>query len=283
MSFGGSSRHKALLYLQLMPEPKVIYDIGANTGSNIPYYLLRSDIVVAVEANPVLCEDISKNFGGEINSGRLILQNCVVTADSSSDFVNFYLHETNHVLSQLPQPTPEIRHNFKEVKLPSRSILDIVSAFGTPYYMKIDVEGYDMQLLHTLFSEGIRPPFISAESHSIGIFSTLVAEGHYNAFKLVDGPSVSETYSNMLIADERAGEDVKYSFPIDSAGPFGNDISGEWMSADNFFRLLAFEELGWKDIHATNQERANEFAAPSIREFFIKFVRNGLRRKFLRY
>jgi hypothetical protein len=31
---------------------KIIYDLGANNGDDIPYYLLKADTVVAVEANP---------------------------------------------------------------------------------------------------------------------------------------------------------------------------------------------------------------------------------------
>lgn len=37
---------------------KVIYDFGSNNGDDIPYYLEKSDLVVAVEANASLCEQI---------------------------------------------------------------------------------------------------------------------------------------------------------------------------------------------------------------------------------
>ena len=37
---------------------KIIYDLGAGDGSNIPYYLLKADTVVAVEANSRLCQII---------------------------------------------------------------------------------------------------------------------------------------------------------------------------------------------------------------------------------
>ena len=41
---------------------KIIYDLGSNNGDNIPYYLLKSDLVIAVEANPKLCEIIKKKI-----------------------------------------------------------------------------------------------------------------------------------------------------------------------------------------------------------------------------
>jgi predicted RNA methylase len=40
----------------------VIYDFGANVGSNLGYYLAKADRVVAVEANPALCRAIEERF-----------------------------------------------------------------------------------------------------------------------------------------------------------------------------------------------------------------------------
>ena len=51
-------------------------------------------------------------------------------------------------------------------------------------------------------------------------------------------------------------------FPHHSAGPFGNDISGPWMTSDNIFKVLSFAGLGWKDIHATNTKKADLSYAP---------------------
>jgi predicted O-methyltransferase YrrM len=41
---------------------KIIYDFGSNNGDDIPYYLLKSDLVIAVEANPALCDDKRNYF-----------------------------------------------------------------------------------------------------------------------------------------------------------------------------------------------------------------------------
>ena len=261
---------------------KVIYDVGSNNGDDIPYYLMKADVVVAIEANPALCEVILHRFASEIQTGRLILENCVVTADQQDDEVDFYIHKSNHVLSQLPPPPKSIVNQFTKVRLPSKSILDIVKIYGNPYYIKIDIEHYDAPLLRALFSNGIRPPFISAESHSIEVFSILVSEGLYNSFKLVDGSSVARVYSNCWIRNEITNKCVQYSFPFHSAGPFGNDIDGEWMTGDIFFRLLAFKGLGWKDIHATNQEHPNVPTSRSARSNFMRHIRNNLKIKLAR-
>lgn len=233
---------------------KVIYDFGANNGDDIPYYLQKADVVVAVEANPLLCDEITRRFAAEIEQGRLFLENCVLTTGGHNSEVFFYLHKTNHVLSQFPEP--EHPTDFDKVLLPSRSVLDIVKQHGEPHYIKIDIEHYDEKILRALFENGICPPFISAESHSIEVFALLLALGRYRSFKLVDGRTVADKYKRHVI--QVNGESTEYTFPAHSAGPFGEDVLGPWMTANDFFTRLAQEGLGWKDIHATNQILATQ-------------------------
>lgn len=40
----------------------VIYDLGANRGDNLPYFLSRADLVVAVEANPALAREMNSEY-----------------------------------------------------------------------------------------------------------------------------------------------------------------------------------------------------------------------------
>lgn len=255
---------------------KVVYDLGANTGDDIPYYLLKSDIVVAVEANPILCELINNKFKSEIQAGRVIVENCVVT-DKATDVVDFYISKSHHVLSQLPPPAPSNIMLFEKVGLPAKTISELIQSHGHPYYIKIDIEYYDAQILRALFSSGIFPPFISAEAHSIEVFALLVAQGGYNAFKIVDGRSVPKVYSNRLIFSENERKHVRFSFPFHAAGPFGNDVDGSWMTADNFLQVLALEGLGWKDIHATNLEFADPSARVSNYDLTLRYTRRAMK------
>ncbi len=238
---------------------KITYDLGANNGSDIPCYLLKSDRVIAVEANPVLCDEIRRTFQQQINEGCLVVVNCVVNINKGADTTSFFIHKYDHVHSQLPKPKKI--EDFDEVILPSRDILSLVHEYGRPYYIKIDIEYCDEHILRDLFSNNIFPPFVSAESHNIEVFSTLISLGKYNSFKLVDGYSVSEKYKDHRVIT-KDGSNLMYSFPYNSAGPFGNDINGPWMTGKNFFKLLAFAGLGWKDIHATNIVQPDENYAP---------------------
>ena len=64
---------------------KIIYDLGCHNGSNIPYYLLKADVVVAVDANPKLCEIIKVKFDKEIKQNRLVVENCIITTKKSNE------------------------------------------------------------------------------------------------------------------------------------------------------------------------------------------------------
>lgn len=262
-------------------ESKIIYDFGSNNGDDIPYYLMKADVVVAVEANPVLVQIIRDRFPLEIDTGKLFIENCVLTADEDDKTVPFYLHKHGHVLSQFLKPDDLRIMDFDEVFLPSKSVKSIIQKYGKPFYIKIDIEGYDQEILRSLFEDGIYPDFISAESHTIEVFSLLVSTNHYKSFNLVNGPTVPLKYGNCKI---KTIDDTfnTYSFPIHSAGPFGEDIIGDWMNPDNFFELLALEGLGWKDIHATTVIKPNVNRKVYFKDYAWSYVLKKITPKLFR-
>lgn len=243
-----------------MAAERIIFDFGANNGDDVAYYLRKADKVVAVEANPQLADQIRTRFAAQIAEGRLFVEACAVTTEASAPAVAFYTHRTNHVLSQFPEPDAASRDQFEKIEVPAVNVVDLVRRHGEPYYVKIDIEYYDQAILRALFENGIVPPYISAESHSIDVFALMVALGDYNAFKLVDGRTVPKKYKRTKI-ETPEGEAV-VSFPEHSAGPFGEDIAGRWMTRNNFFRLLSSKGLGWKDIHASRVDEAHPSYAP---------------------
>jgi FkbM family methyltransferase len=252
---------------------KTIYDFGSNNGDDVPYYLMKADLVVAVEANPLLCKEIAARFASEIGQGRLVVENCIVASSSQSEG-SFFIHKTNHVKSQFPRPAEHVIDRYSEVRLPCRAVDQIVAQYGPPHYVKIDIEHYDLEIVRALRTNGIAPTYISAESHTIDVFCELVSMG-YRSFKLVDGASVSTVYANRSILGHAGA--VSYSFPTHSAGPFGNDVDGRWMSADNFFRFLAFQGLGWKDVHASLVDPPDPSAVPSFKEECLRKVAHRLK------
>ena len=256
---------------------KVIYDFGANNGDDVPYYLKKADVVVAVEANPALCRQIEERFGSEIRAGRVQIENCVLVPQGDSAEVSFYLHKRHHVLGQFPRPDNSVIGDYDRVLLPARSVVDIVRKHGSPYYIKVDIEGSDESILRELFRNGVRPPYISAEAQSSRVFAVLAGVGEYPAFKLVEGETVDREYRQHPIRTEQ-GQDA-YSFPRHSAGPFGEDVKGDWMNADDLFALLAEKGLGWRDIHATNLVEPESSSKAVKKRQMLRHFRGWIRTK----
>lgn len=224
---------------------KVIYDIGSNVGMNVPYYLKKSDLTVAVEANPLLANKIRNNYAQEIRSGNLSVVNCIVSEEGKSED-SFYIHKSNDVLSQFVPPKDDKK--YERIFLPSLSVTDIIEEHGFPYYVKIDVEHYDHVILNSIFESGIYPKYISSEAHEVDVFGTMIREKNYDSFKIVFGKSVSQDYKNHVISTKNSKE--RYSFPYHSAGPFGEDLRGDWMDSSELLSHLSRVGTGWKDIHA---------------------------------
>ena len=227
---------------------RVIFDIGSNNGDDIPYYLLKAHTVVAIEANPLLCSHIQSRFPNEILSRRLFVENVALTSCGHEN-VDFYIHKKHHVLSSLSfQGNSD---DYTKITVKTLGIEELVSRYGTPYYVKIDVEGTDEDILEDLAKLSLRPSYLSAESHKISVFALLSERLNYNSFKLVDGRSVPYSYRKTIVNSLFHDKPYGYSFPAHSAGPFGNDIFGQWMDKATFLKLLAMQGLGWKDIHAS--------------------------------
>jgi len=254
---------------------QVIYDIGSNNGDDLKYYLLKADKVVAVEANPMLCQKISAAFSREIETGRLVVENCAIT-DKQSGVVDFYINIKYHFLSSLIAPGQQNKDKWQAISIEAMPISQLIRKHGEPYYIKIDIEGYDEAILSALAEMGIKPPYISAESHTLGVFTVLAEKLGYKSFKLVDGDSVSKLYSKRRIFSPIEANIAEYSFPFHSAGPFGDDIDGPWLSKDSLLRILALQGLGWKDIHATTMSKPQHIRSLQywlyINQYFFAMV-----------
>jgi len=261
-------------------QKKVIYDLGANTGDDIAYYLKKADVVIAVEANPTLVDQIESKYSVAISEGRLFVENCVVTTLPHNADVPFYIHKHGHIISQFPRPAETELIHFDEVMLPSKSVMSLIERYGHPYYIKIDIEGYDHEIIRNLIENRIFPEFISAESHTIEVFALLASSNFYTSFNLVEGRSVVEKYKNTPI-NTLTGQEF-FSFPNHAAGPFGEDIKSPWMTSEHFFELLAYEGLGWKDIHATNKLLAKPENKVLLSDYAKSYLLKKMTPKFLR-
>ena len=177
-----SIKRPALAY---EPQPNLIVDLGMNDGADTLFYLKKGFSVVALEANPKLTDRASRRFARFIATDTLRILNNGIT-DTSSDPLDFYV---NHTRSEWSSFIKDIGargdKGYSVKKIEMLPIAGLFSKFGTPYYLKIDIEGYDQRIIDALSSLPYRPRFISAEEAGVGMIDALHAIGAI-AFKLID-------------------------------------------------------------------------------------------------
>lgn len=103
----------------------------------------------------------------------------------------------------------------------------------------------------------------------------ITARSHY--WVEPDGATVEKKYTDCPI--HGLGGLERYSFPRHSAGPFGEDLAGEWMNAEDLFYALAAAKLGWKDIHATNLVRPDPVSQRTKRRQMLRHFRGWMSAK----
>lgn len=258
-----------------MQEKNLVYDVGANDGTDTAYYLKQGYKVVAIEANPLLSGWLKARFASETAAGRLIVLQVAVT-EKDCEKVDFYISKDDWKSSLIKEMSERGGAGIDPVEVAGRSLGSLFNEFGVPWYCKIDIEGYDAKVIAALTGYQGRPPYISCEStwKSIGevcldndllyhTLDTLVSVG-YSRFKLVDQDSL------LVLSDENHyGFLHKWSTRVrtkierwtgrftsrynhklyklkngsvegdEASGPFGESLSGEWNDYDTTKRYLA--------------------------------------------
>jgi FkbM family methyltransferase len=207
-----------------MSNDDLIFDVGANNGDDLAAYLARGFRVVAVEANPILCDDMRARFAEDIKRGRAFVLNKavdrrgggkIVLLVNSIDSAQGTAHES-YAQRALARGGEIISYD-----VPTISLSSLVAEYGKPHYIKIDIEGMDEEAIAGL-SPSHAPQFISIERPSspqkqVRAILTLRRLG-YTQFQTVDQSRVaSQVHPRLAIA-------------LGPSGLFGDELPDAWVS-----------------------------------------------------
>ena len=264
---------------------KVIFDIGANKGQNIDYYLAKADIVVAIEANPFLINDIRNKYSKSIKENRLFTESCVLTPSKirGGGLVDFYFHQNDEQSSVIK---PVVEDVYIEKKVRSRSILEVLEKYLNEdslfYYAKFDIEGNEAKIIESMFESGYFPIYISSEIHTPESFNVIRQSNKYTGYKLIEGSKVPE----LGVLPIKTRYSIKYTkFEPHTAGPMGDDLPTPWLNEKSMRFKIRIEGCGWKDLHATSLSDIT-FGKNRIGSLFIAGIKRlimRIRRRILRY
>ena len=240
---------------------QLIFDIGLHHGDDAAYYLALGNRVVGVEASPLLAAACVTRFSAEIEQGRMIVVNAGVLHEPGS--FTFYRNLQDNGWSSFEPEKGGKGGPWEELVIPCVTTQRLIEEHGKPFFMKVDIEGADLQALTSLTPD-TAPAYVSVElNYRDPILEKLIELG-YTAFKFVNG----ETYWPTLpIFEHQIGWRVlrkigrvapfvrsaigklplryrpnseydpagKYSpdgyqFGDYSSGPFGEQAAGSWLS-----------------------------------------------------
>ncbi|MBP7461773.1 MAG: FkbM family methyltransferase [Candidatus Delongbacteria bacterium] len=252
----------ATMTISAAMNPKLIYDLGMHTGQDTEFYLKKGFDVIAIEANPVLAGEQHQRFIKQIENGRLKILNLGIGPQNGrfTFYVNDYLSEWSSFDREIG-----IREGrYHEIEVEMVPLETIFRQYGIPYYLKIDIEGYDFMALQSTDNLSHKPRFISVENGQKPMLDYLVAQG-YTHFKFINQQKVPQ---QQMLHPAREGLSIDHQFPLGASGLFGEETPGEWLNYDHILpQIEAYWNNpsrdaaihGWYDLHAKREIDMKQF------------------------
>lgn len=228
----------------------LILDLGANNGSNIPYFLSIANKVIALEANPELCGKIKSKFNRFIENQELILINKCIVGSGSEGLMTFYIHKYDSVLSTLEKPAKHLS-DYEIIFVESITYNDILENYGCPDCLKIDIEGYDKVIINDVVNTGKLPNYISFENCGIETLKKILDLDYYQSFNIVSFYNFEKIY--------KANEKI-YHVPLDQT------ILSPWLSKKDILNVYFKMPESWFDIHMTTENKVT--SDPDMNYYF---------------
>jgi FkbM family methyltransferase len=139
------------LYSSFIHNGSLCFDIGANTGTRVASFLMLRAKVVAVEPQRICYEELQKNFK---NEAVTVVPKGV---GAKNEIRDFYLAD-NSLISSFStdwikgQKTGYFKNNnwdrIEKVEIVTLDML--IERFGLPDFIKIDTEGFELEVLKGL-------------------------------------------------------------------------------------------------------------------------------------
>jgi FkbM family methyltransferase len=265
-------------------DDQLIYDVGAHHGEDTAHYLSLGYRVIAIEADPVIAEALRRRFPDAMANHSLTVLNCGI-ADRDGE-LPFYLCPENSEWNSFVEGWAESKGSTAHpVTVPTRKFETIVSEFGMPMFLKVDIEGLDALCIRSLTTSDA-PLFVSFEAspndldlllhlHSIGYKRfALVNQHNFQCLTVPDiGTAAYVRWSAIQAGRKyvRARPRLKRlisiirpplrynqhgAFRNDSAGPTPMERRTGWQGFDHFIRTWTsvvssgLLTASWFDVHA---------------------------------
>lgn len=209
-------------------KPDLIFDLGMHHGYDSEYYLKKGFRVVAVEANPLLARKAAERLADWVRAGRLIVCDFGIAEDFG--LLDFYVNNKKDDWSSFVPSYGMRGDDYSIEKVWCVPLTKLFEQYGTPYYMKVDIEGHDDVAIAALEKSGCRPRYVSTEV-TVEKFPLRMDRMGYRSFKLV-----SQVWHGRVPPRDPPLEGELTTAPVTGfmSGPFGEESYGEWLDIESF-------------------------------------------------
>lgn len=239
-----------------MKENKTIIDIGACKGDDSSFYLLKGFDVIAVEANPNLCEEMQIKYKESVDVGLLKIINRAIHHQSGCK-LDFYINSFEEWSSLNIKSKATTENSFEKIQIQTISLDKIIEQVENElYYIKIDIEGGELDAITSLRQSQKLPKYLSFEvNYDINKVLDILTEIGYLDFKIV---RQGEGYLQNT-QTQQEGNVIDITFKNHHSGLFGLDLgNNDWF--DKNYIIEYFDNLknngwdGWYDVHTRIQK-----------------------------
>ena len=152
-------RHELRRVLRRVVAPRsLVFDVGANRGEMTATFLELGARVVAVEPTPDLAALVERRY----RSKRLAVEACAIGGEPGTATLHLGSYDEHSTLSDEWKDLVPDRWA-GSIEVPVRTLDQLIADHGVPGFVKIDVEGYELEVLKGLSR---RVPAVSFEFRS---------------------------------------------------------------------------------------------------------------------
>lgn len=143
-------RLRLAFYRALVPRDSVCFDVGANIGDRVGVFLALGATVVGIEPQADCAMELRRRFG---HDRKFTLVEKAVGAEPG--FASLRVPTASTIATLSPEFVSATQRSGRfseyswdrEVQVPVTTLDDLVSKYGAPAFCKIDVEGYEADVL----------------------------------------------------------------------------------------------------------------------------------------